>query len=102
MPNPRDSILANLNQQLDQLFGAGKSVQEIDPGVSGERELMFGSSHNNKLKIERDKLAPRLKELAYAGKTVIEAAKEMGMETKRAGSSSARTTSSSRGHCETH
>jgi hypothetical protein len=84
MPNPRDSILANLNQQLDQYFGAGKKVQEIAPGVSGERELMFGSSHSNKLKIERDKLAPRLKELADAGKTVIEAAKEMGMETKRA------------------
>jgi hypothetical protein len=84
MPNPRDSILANLNQQLDHYFGAGKKVQEIPPGVSGERELMFGSSHGNKLKIERDKLAPRLKELADTGKTVIEAAKEMGMETKRA------------------
>lgn len=84
MPNPRDSILANLNHQLDQYFGAGKSVQEIAPGISGEREMMFGSSHSNKLKIERDKLAPRLKELANTGKTVIEAAKEMGMETKRA------------------
>jgi hypothetical protein len=40
LPHPRDSIIANLNQQLDQYFGAGK--------------------------------------------TVIEAAKEMGMETKRA------------------
>ena len=84
MPNPRDSLIANLNQQLDQFFGAGRSVQEIAPGVSGERELMFGSSHSNKLKIERDKLAPRLKQLANAGKTVIEAAKEMGMEAKRA------------------
>ncbi|EJM71635.1 hypothetical protein PMI29_01305 [Pseudomonas sp. GM49] len=84
MPNPRDSIIANLNQQLDHYFGTGHSVQEIAPGVSGQRELMFGSSHSNKLKIERDKLAPRLKELADAGRTVIEAAKEMGMEAKRA------------------
>ncbi|WP_030132133.1 hypothetical protein [Pseudomonas sp. QTF5] len=84
MPNPRDSLIANLNRQLDQFFGAGRSVQEIAPGFSGERELVFGSSHSNKLKIERDKLAPRLKHLADAGKTVIEAAKEMGMETKRA------------------
>ncbi|CAH0179301.1 hypothetical protein SRABI123_01396 [Pseudomonas sp. Bi123] len=84
MPNPRDSLIANLNRQLDQFFGAGRSVQEIAPGVSGERELVFGSSHCNKLKIERDKLAPRLKQLAEAGKTVIEAAKVMGMETKRA------------------
>ncbi|EJM20203.1 hypothetical protein PMI21_01106 [Pseudomonas sp. GM18] len=84
MPNPRDSIIANLNQQLDQYFGSGRSVQEIAPGVSGEREAMFGSSHRNKLRAERDKLAPRLKQLADAGKTVIEAAKEMGMESKRA------------------
>ena len=84
MPNPRDSIIANLNQQLDQYFGSGRSVQEIAPGVSGEREAMFGSSHSNKLRAERDKLAPQLKHLADTGKTVIEAAKEMGMESKRA------------------
>ena len=27
MPNPRDSIIADLNQKLDQFFGAGKTVQ---------------------------------------------------------------------------
>ncbi|WP_223532115.1 hypothetical protein [Pseudomonas sp. BF-R-30] len=84
MPNPRDSLIANLNQQLDQFFGAGRSVQEIAAGVSGEREVIFGTSHSNKLRVERDKLAPQLKALADSGKTVIEAAKEMGMETKRA------------------
>ena len=84
MPNPRDSIIANLNQQLDHFFGAGKAVQEIAPGVSGERAMMFGTSHSNKLRIERNKQAPRLKELADSGHTVIEAAKAMGMETKRA------------------
>jgi hypothetical protein len=84
MPNPRDSLIDDLNRKLDQFFGAGRSVQEIASGVSCERELMFGSSHSNKLKIERDKLAPWLKELADAGKTIIEAAKEMGMEAKRA------------------
>ncbi|NBB58921.1 hypothetical protein GVN18_06470 [Pseudomonas sp. ODNR1LW] len=84
MPNPRDSLIANLNQQLDRYFGAGKQVQEIAPGVSGEKEVMFGTSHSNKLRIERNKQAPRLKELADAGMTVIQAAKEMGMETKRA------------------
>jgi hypothetical protein len=84
MPNPRDSILANLNQQLEQYFGTGRGVQEIPAGVSGEKAAMFGTSHSNKLRVERDKLAPRMKELADAGKTVIEAAKEMGMEAKRA------------------
>jgi len=84
MPDPRASIIQNLNRQLEQYFGAGKPVQEIEPGVSGEKASMFGTSHSNKLRIGRNKQAPRLKELADAGKTVIEAAKEMGMETKRA------------------
>ena len=84
MPNPRDSMISNLNQQLEQYFGAGKPVQEIPAGVSGEKAAMFGTSHSNKLRVERDKLAPRLKALADSGKTVIEAAKEMGMEAKRA------------------
>ncbi|KAB0504727.1 hypothetical protein [Pseudomonas moorei] len=84
MPNPRDSIIANLNQQMDQFFGAGRKVQEVAPGVTGEKDAMFGTSHSNKLRIERNKQAPRLRELAEAGHTVIEAAKAMGMETKRA------------------
>lgn len=84
MPNPRDSIIANLNQQMDQYFGAGRSVQEIAPGVSGEKAAMFGTSHSNKLRVERDKIAPRLKELAEAGTPIAKAAKECGMEAKRA------------------
>ena len=84
MPNPRDSIVANLNQQLEQYFGAGKPVQEIAPGVSGEKAAMFGTSHSNKLRVERDKIAPRLKELAEAGTPIAKAAKECGMEAKRA------------------
>jgi hypothetical protein len=84
LPNPRDSIIANLNQQMDQFFGAGRKVQEVAAGVTGEKDAMFGTSHSNKLRIGRNKQAPRLRELADAGKTVIEAAKEMGMETKRA------------------
>ncbi|WP_225607274.1 hypothetical protein [Pseudomonas sp. PDM10] len=84
MPNPRDSIVANLNQQLEQYFGAGKPVQEIAPGVSGEKAAMFGTSHSNKLRVERDKIAPRLKELAWAGTPIAKAAKECGMEAKRA------------------
>ncbi|SDS43514.1 hypothetical protein [Pseudomonas prosekii] len=82
--NPRDSIIANLNQQLDQYFGAGHAVQEIPSGVSGEKVAGFGCAHSSKLRTERDKLAPRLKELAESGITVIEAAKQMGIETKRA------------------
>jgi hypothetical protein len=84
MPNPRDSLIDDLNRKLDQFFGAGRAVEEIAPGVSGEKEAIFGTSHSNKLRIERNKQAPRLRELAEAGHTVIEAAKAMSMETKRA------------------
>lgn len=84
MAHPRDSILANLNQQLEQFFGAGKSVQEIAQGVSGTKDGTFGTAHSNKLRAERDKVAPKLKELAEAGTPVAKAAQDCGMEAKRA------------------
>ena len=83
MPNPRDEIISNLNQKLDQFFGAGKTVQQIAAGVSAEVP-MFTTTHSNKLRAERDKIAPRLKEMAEAGTPVAKAAKECGMEAKRA------------------
>jgi hypothetical protein len=82
MPNPRDEIIQNLNQKLDQFFGA-ETVQEIASGVSAEVP-MFTTTHSNKLRAERDKIAPRLKGLAEAGTPVAKAAKECGMEAKRA------------------
>ena len=84
MPNPRDSILADLNQKLEHYFGAGRSVQEIEPGVTGEKDGKFGTAHSNKLRTERDKIAPKLKELAEAGTPVAKAARDCGMEAKRA------------------
>lgn len=36
MPNPKDSIIANLNQQLEAFFGDGKTVQQVASGVSAE------------------------------------------------------------------
>lgn len=84
MPNPRDSIIDNLNMQLEAFFGAGNRVQQVDPGATGVRDAMFGTSHAARLRAERDKLAPCLKELADNAFTVIEAAKVLVMETKRA------------------
>lgn len=83
MPNPRDSIIANLNQQLDQYFGAGHAVQEVAAGVSGEKAAMFGTSHTNKLRIDRDKLAPMLKTLAAIGITSSAAATQTRIRQKR-------------------
>jgi len=84
MPNPRDQLIDNLNQQLDQFFGAGKQVQHVEPGVTGERELTFGTAHGRKLRAERDKLAPALKSLAENGATLYQAATEVGIDHKRA------------------
>lgn len=84
MPHPRDSIIDDLNHKLDQFFGAGRSVQEVASGVSGEKLGGFDTTHSNKLRAERDKVAPRLKELAEAGTPVAKAARDCGMEAKRA------------------
>lgn len=82
-PNPRDSIISNLNQQLDQFFGAGKTAEQVPAGVSGEREAMFSTSHSNKLRLERDKLAPMLKALAATGITSSAAATQTRIRQKR-------------------
>lgn len=69
-PNPRDQLIDNLHQLLDQFFGSGKMVEQVAAGVSREREAMFGSSHASSLRAEHNKLAPQLKALAESGKTV--------------------------------
>ena len=84
MPHSRDSIIEDLNQKLEQFFGAGKTVQQIERGVSAEAPAYGTTTHSNKLRAERDKVAPRLKELAEAGTPVAKAAKECGMEAKHA------------------
>lgn len=83
MPNPRDSIIEDLNQKLEQFFGAGKTVQEIASGVSAEVS-MFGTSHTNKLRAVRDKIAPELKRLADNEVSLNKAAETVGIDHKRA------------------
>jgi hypothetical protein len=83
MPDPRDSIISNLNQQLDQFFGAGKTVQEIPRGVSAKAPMFGTTPHSLKLKTARTKDAPKVKALADAGKSVVEIARETGILAKR-------------------
>ena len=82
MPNPRDFIIANLNQQLDQFFGAGRTVQEVEAGVSGEVGLSGTSGHSERLRKERDKLAPMLKAMAETGITSSAAATQTRIRQK--------------------
>ena len=74
MPNPRDSIIADLNQQMDRFFGSGGEVQQIASGVSAEMVGYGASSHQDRLKAECAKLAPSVKALADAGKTLADTA----------------------------
>ncbi|MGO4003140.1 hypothetical protein ABVN23_18820 [Pseudomonas fluorescens] len=83
MPNPRDSIIADLNQQMDRFFGSGGEVQQIASGVSAEMVGYGASSHQDRLKAERAKLAPSVKALADAGKTLAFTATELKMRPAR-------------------
>ncbi|WP_367861646.1 hypothetical protein [Pseudomonas brassicacearum] len=84
MPNPRDAIIQDLNQKLEQFFGAGKKVELVAIGVSNDSGGPIKSTRSEKLRAARDKDAPQLLCLANAGKTVAESAREMGMDVKRA------------------
>lgn len=82
MPNPRDQLLDNLNQQLDLFFGSGGKAQQIPSGVTGDPKLA-STPHQDRLRVERKKIAPKVRELAEAGKTISETAKTLHMHVKR-------------------
>lgn len=84
MPDPRDSIITNLNQQMEAYFGAGKGVQVIAQGVSGVKDGTYGGGHSSKLRAERDRLAPGLKQLADSGISINKASAALGIDHKRA------------------
>lgn len=83
MPNPRDSIIENLNQQLEAYFVAGKSIQVIPSGVSADAPFFGSTSHQEKLRAQRDKLAPAVRAEAAKGVVASVAAKNLGMHIKR-------------------
>ncbi|MFJ7315458.1 hypothetical protein ACIQVE_22385 [Pseudomonas sp. NPDC098747] len=82
LPNARDQIIADLNQKMDQFFASGKTAEQISSVVSGEKQGLGAPSYSKQLRRARDKDAVRLEELVEAGMTLLEAAKEMGMEAK--------------------
>ena len=84
MPDPRDSIIDNLNKQMADFFGAGNVAQEIAQGVSGVKDGTYGGGHSSKLRAERDRLAPSLKKLAEAGTSINKASAALGIDLKRA------------------
>ena len=84
MPNPKDAVIADLHRQMDAFFGAGKGVQEIAQGVTGVKGGTYGGGHSSRLRAERDRLAPGLKQLAESGMSINKAAAALGIDHKRA------------------
>ncbi|WP_219268764.1 hypothetical protein [Pseudomonas sp. Xaverov 259] len=84
MPNPKDAVIADLNRQMDAFFGAGKGVQEIAQGVTGVKDGTYGGGHSSRLRAERDRIAPGLKQLAERGISINKAAASIGIDHKRA------------------
>lgn len=84
LPDPRDQITAHLNLALEQFFGTGKKVQHVESGVSSNRELTFVTAHGDKLRANRDKIAPELKRLADSGANLYQACTELKIGHKRA------------------
>ncbi|MCU1776189.1 hypothetical protein [Pseudomonas sp. 14P_5.3_Bac1] len=83
MPNPRDAIIDDLNRQLDAFFGAGKSAQVIPNGVGVDGPFNGTTAHHERLRKERDKLAPAMRAEAAKGVVASVAAKNLGMYIKR-------------------
>ncbi len=82
--DPRQISIERLSSQIDQFFAAGKAIEIVPIGVSGERiggQTM--ANHHAKLRTERDKDSPKLRHLAEQGYSVKEAAEAMGTCEKR-------------------
>jgi len=83
MPNPRDAIIQDLNQKMEQFFGSGKTIQQIESGVSAEAPFFGTTAHHAKLRADRDKLAPAVRAQSEAGQTASAAAVALKMHIKR-------------------
>lgn len=83
MPNPRDSIIKALNQQVDAFFSSGKTAQIIPNGVGVDGPYNGTTAHHERLRKERDKLAPAVRAEAAKGVIASVAAKSLGMHIKR-------------------
>lgn len=83
LPDPRTAVIRDLSSQIDSFFSAGGRAQHIPPGVSGEYCGPGMASHQQKLRAERDKLAPTVRNLFDQGHTMHQAAEAMGIAVKR-------------------
>ncbi|MFJ3372919.1 hypothetical protein [Pseudomonas sp. NPDC086251] len=81
---PREAIVAALEEQKEEFFAAGNTIQHIQIGVSGLTAPRTPDAHYLQLQKERAKLAPALRKLAEAGNTINAAALALNIKTVRA------------------
>lgn len=75
IPDPRLQVMAELNAAIDQFFAAGKQVNEIPTGLSGEGEP--NNPHQRKRRAAREAEAPMVRELVAKGMNAYEVAEVM-------------------------
>lgn len=83
MANPKDAVIADLNRQIDTFYSAGKKAQVIPRGVSADGPFNGTTAHHERLRAQRDKLAPSVRAEAAKGVVASVAAKNLGMHIKR-------------------
>ena len=83
IPDPRRSIINELNQQMEVFFGSGKKAQLIPNGVGVDGPYNGTTAHHERLRKERDKPAPSVRAEADKGVVASVAAKNLGMHIKR-------------------
>ena len=83
MPNPKDAVIADLNRQIDAFYGAGKKAQVIPSGAGVDGPFNGTTAHHERLRAQRDKLAPSVRAEAAKGFVASVAAKNLGMHIKR-------------------
>jgi len=83
MADPRQAVIADLNRQMDAFFGAGKKAQIIPSGIGANTPVISANAHQERLRAQRDKLAPAVRAEAAKGITANEAAKNLKMHIKR-------------------
>lgn len=84
MLDPREAIIYDLEKSKAQFLAAGNSIQNIPTGVSGVYSVRHVTGHQKTQQAGRAKLAPALREHAYAGRTLRAAAIAMKLRVDRA------------------
>lgn len=82
-PNPRDAIIEDLNRKLDQFFSKGGASQQIAQGATGEKFGFGATGHQDRLRAERARLAPAVREQADKGLNATQIGTALSMRVQR-------------------